>query len=898
MSSELIESAKETHVRQEGLTSAVIDDNDLFFVANRLNNTYLQNMGEIKIMPCPYELHNIESSYTSRFYKVVRFVTEKNENNRDKLVSVFQSVACFNSSIIVLIKSDGTSITFYFGTRVLNLKDTNTLFGASDVLESALLGNFPGTVIKPVLEGDELAGLLENVFSTNKNKDQKRICTVRGIAGIRSKDESPQKLFVQGMEKLVNSMQGKEYSLLVIADPVAPEAINSMKTGYEQLASQLSLVEETTISSGTNKNQTKGTNVGTSFSHSVNNSVSDSFSYAKGVNKGWQSTDGGDGWSRGKTGGSNESEQNGRSTQKGDADQWGVQHGFSEQTSEGSSCGNQYKYKNYTVMELKKKLEKQLERINRSADLGMWSCAAYCLADDERTSRLLASLYQSLLRGENSSVESSSIINWDDKKSRMIIPWLEKLVHPGIQIDLPNGETREVPLSSCVHSAELAIHAGIPQYSVSGLPVLEMASFGRETIRDWGILNEEKDENYIELGKVHHLGSDEKKSVFLDVDKINEHVFVTGSTGSGKSNTTYHMINEMREKDIGFLLIEPAKGEYKNVFGGCEGVNVYGTNDRVTDLLKLSPFSFPEGIHINEHIERLIEIFNICWPMEQAMPAVLKKAIIAAYEEYCGWNITTSEPPPSGYGSVPTFNCVIKKIKKVLNDKNNRWSDEIKGNYEGALVTRLESLTNGIYSKIFTPATSEISRSVLFDGKTIIDLSRINASETKSLIMGILMVKLQEHRIASRSGNNEMNKPLKHITVLEEAHHLLKRVSIDSGGSSSVAGKAVEMVSNGIAEMRTYGEGFIIVDQAPGLLDMAAIRNTNTKIIHKLPDRSDRELVGLAAVLNEDQITEVARLQRGVAAVYQSDWIEPVLCKVSEYDKSSYRPHKFSGGGK
>jgi DNA helicase HerA-like ATPase len=181
----------------------------------------------------------------------------------------------------------------------------------------------------------------------------------------------------------------------------------------------------------------------------------------------------------------------------------------------------------------------------------------------------------------------------------------------------------------------------------------------------------------------------------------------------------------------------------------------------------------------------------------------------------------------------------------------------------------------------------------------IIDLSRIGSNETKSLIMGLLMIKLQEHRINQRSINSKkMNEDLRHITIIEEAHNLLKRTSVDRSGSSfNLEAKAVEMLSNAIAEMRTYGEGFVIVDQAPGLLDMSVIRNTNTKIIHKLPDKSDRELVGLSAMLNEDQVNEIARLQCGIAAVYQSNWIEPVLCKVNEFPESEYKALSYTGGG-
>lgn len=137
-----------------------------------------------------------------------------------------------------------------------------------------------------------------------------------------------------------------------------------------------------------------------------------------------------------------------------------------------------------------------------------------------------------------------------------------------------------------------------------------------------------------------------------------------------------------------------------------------------------------------------------------------------------------------------------------------------------------------------------------------------------------------------------LNLPLQHVTVLEEAHHLLRRTSsVQTNEGTNMVGKSVEMISNMISEMRSYGEGFVIVDQSPGLLDMSVIRNTNTKIVMRLFENSDRELVGNAMELNQKQKAELARLKTGVCAIYQDGWLEPVLCSVdkAEHEAKIYR---------
>ena len=204
--------------------------------------------------------------------------------------------------------------------------------------------------------------------------------------------------------------------------------------------------------------------------------------------------------------------------------------------------------------------------------------------------------------------------------------------------------------------------------------------------------------------------------------------------------------------------------------------------------------------------------------MYAAMPAVLKEAVEKSYED-CGWDLTNSK---NKYDDTlfPSFMDVTRNIKTIIDSSD--YDAENKGAYKGSLITRLSSLTNGINGQIFTD--DELSSEQLFENNVIVDLSRVGSSETKSLIMGLLVLKLQEYRM------NQGASKLKHITVLEEAHNLLKRTSTEqSSESANLIGKSVEMLTNSIAEMRAFGEGFIIADQAPGLLDMAVIRKTKTK---------------------------------------------------------------------
>lgn len=565
---------------------------------------------------------------------------------------------------------------------------------------------------------------------------------------------------------------------------------------------------------------------------------------------------------------------------------------FARSSSVTATIGNNetitQNFTNHSVKHALELIDEQMKRYEQCTALGMWDFAAYVISEDANVANNVSHTYLSLTEGEKSYMSRPAVNIWrgdigsesaESQKASEICKYLAILRHPVFGIDRQILEQYAdysvyppvVTATAALSGKELALSLNFPQKSIAGLPVIECAEFGRNV----STYDEVKaDEAKLEIGNIYHMHHEEKQKVELSANSLASHTFITGSTGSGKSNTVYTVLNEAMRFGCKFMVIEPAKGEYKHILGTRADVSVYGTNPDITPLLKLDPFSFPQDIHVLEHMDRLVEIFNVCWPMYAAMPAVLKNAIERSYED-CGWELSTSRNE-YGSGLFPTFSDVVRNVRQIID--SSEYDAENKGAYKGSLITRLESLSNGINRMIFN--SDQISDAELFNQNVIIDLSRVGSAETKSLLMGILVLKLQEYRMTG----SKINSPLKHITVLEEAHNILKRTSTEQNPEvGNLAGKSVEMLSNAIAEMRTYGEGFIIADQSPGLLDMSVIRNTNTKIIMRLPENGDRETVGKAAGMNEEQIAELAKLPCGVAAVYQNEWIQPVLCKVKKF---------------
>lgn len=876
---------------------------------------YVTSLSEAPCIEMSDTLKQIEIGSDVTLYRVGRIVYDKNENIQDKLTTVYSTIFSLkNCGLVMMVHGSREETELYLGIVVRDFytrqdADNKPMLAVVSkkrddygrVLENTFEGNFPGSNLELVKnrggkteKGTVVRGKAEIIEEFLGKVEC--VAAVSSIPAVRNGKEYKNHEFVQGLEKLIDTMRGKEYTALILADVMDNEKIEEMCAEYEDLYAQLSPFKSSsqTLSAQRSESETKSLVEG--VTDTTNSTLSKAQSHGTSTSKTHTDTLGGSlnigshlgpvsggvnySHSYGRTTGENESTSETKS--EGTAKSLTKQNSVAKALSESNGESLQINHENRAVKTLMDRIDEQIKRMRGCEDFGMFDTCAYFAAKEYSVAVTAASAFKSLTRGENSSVESSAVNIWRDKvEVDYIKEYLMRFYHPEFLTILDEKHQYSTTATMLISGKEMAYQMALPKKSVAGIPVVSCAEFGHEIVQ----LNENSGSE-IELGNIYHMYTEEQTPVRLNVRNLTAHTFITGSTGAGKSTTVYKMLDELTrgstEENVKFMVVEPAKGEYKNALAANArlDVHVYGTNPKQTKLLRINPFRFPHEIHIYEHMDRLTEIFNVCWPMYAAMPAVLKAAIENAYRK-AGWDLMTSENP---YGEVyPCFEDVANEVNAYIN--SSEYSDDTKGDYKGSLVTRLTSLTNGINGLIF--AADDLSDEELFEQNTIVDLSRAGNPDTKALIMGILILKLQEYRMAQAKGSDAV---LRHVTVLEEAHNLLKRTSTEqSSESANLVGKSVEMLANAIAEMRTYGEGFIIADQAPGLLDASVIRNTNTKIIMRLPDEEDRKLVGKAANLNDDQIAELAKLPRGVAAVYQSEWTGPVLCKVEKPDLKQER---------
>lgn len=421
-------------------------------------------------------------------------------------------------------------------------------------------------------------------------------------------------------------------------------------------------------------------------------------------------------------------------------------------------------------------------------------------------------------------------------------------------------------ISQLVPTSFVATVTAIPNTKIPGIKYLEDYEYG--TLSDFGSVSIDA----LELGNLNH-NFQTQLPIRLNPDDLIMHTLVTGVTGSGKTTTIKSMLCGMYENKIPFLILEPAKTEYKSL--NIPGIKRYLLGIETMGCLKINPFEFPyktnsvHGIHLQTHLDLLKSIFIAAFPMYGPMPYVLETAFYHIYQWY-GWDFKSGhniywDSTEVKSDLFPSLDDLYNAIDHIVGIQG--YSKDLQNDLTAALKVRIGSLKSGAKgSMLNTKRGTGISE--LLSCPTVVELERIGDAQEKVFIMGLLLVSIYEHYIAL---GQESGGKLKHLMVIEEAHRLLENVQQNNNNEiADMKGKALETFNNILSEIRAYGQGIVVADQIPTKISPDVIKNTNLKIVHRLFSLDDRNAVGDAIGLDHKQKKGLIHLKTGEAIVFHS----------------------------
>jgi hypothetical protein len=504
-------------------------------------------------------------------------------------------------------------------------------------------------------------------------------------------------------------------------------------------------------------------------------------------------------------------------------------------------------------------LSEREQRLSSAVAEGAWKATTYILTEDFGTLKLASSLFKSCLTSHFDVFEPFRFIRLTNDYT----DW-ENCLH-SIPLVTING--KPVELSTLLTSSEFAALMSLPEESCPGIDVKDTPRFEVNLPL--------ASDSSITFGNICDREVKLCNQFALSKDDLRAHTLVAGLTGMGKSTTIREILSQC---NLPFLVIEPAKSEYRNLIIDGREIRVFTAGDEDTVPLHLNPFEIPIGENLHGHIDSLTSILNGAFPMEGPMAALVEQGLVRAYKD-AGWDDFTGQAPNDQ--KIPTMDTFYSALAATIEEQ--KFQGDYGCNIKSALLTRINSLRIGPRGRLFNNENT-FDVADLLSTPTVIEMKKLGNDETKAFLTGLILLRV--YKYLEYHGNKEN---LERLLVLEEAHRIFRR---SEGKNNSLVGnntaqQTVEMFENIMAEVRAYGLGIIIAEQLPLRLSDGAIKNTNLKIIHRLAARDDATEMGGSMGLSPEKSAFINRLNRGEALIHCSSLNEPVHVKVLKKIKNT-----------
>ena len=426
----------------------------------------------------------------------------------------------------------------------------------------------------------------------------------------------------------------------------------------------------------------------------------------------------------------------------------------------------------------------------------------------------------------------------------------------------------------------LAALAGLPRREVPGVRLLDVGYFD--------VTAEPSGEPRVGVGTILD-GQDRPVGEFgVPLATLNRHALVTGATGSGKSQTVRHLLEQLTRSHIPWLVVEPVKSEYAAMAGriaaaGAE-LTLISPADPHAVPLAINPLAPEPGYPVQAHIDMVRALFLAAFDAHEPFPQIMSQALQRVYES-CGWDPVSGAGRPGAVvpPAVPTLAQLQAAAIEVITDVG--YGPELQADVRGFVDVRLRSLRTGSAGRFFEGGhPADIAE--LLRRNAVLAIEDVANDEDKAFLIGTLIIRITEHlRLRQRAASGNSGKAragsaaggedtLRHVIVIEEAHRLLR------AGREGASAHAVELFASLLAEIRAYGEGLVIAEQIPAKLVPDVVKNTALKIVHRLPASDDRDLVGATMNLDAEQSRQVVSFPPGVAAVFADGMDRPLRVKV------------------
>ncbi|MET9411546.1 DUF87 domain-containing protein [Streptomyces sp. NPDC002935] len=513
----------------------------------------------------------------------------------------------------------------------------------------------------------------------------------------------------------------------------------------------------------------------------------------------------------------------------------------------------------------------QLKAFTDGQGTGAWRTAAYLLGDADGYPQV-ASLWRGIFSGDDSLPEPVRVSDRDDVP-KLANSWA--MPDPAADTSTQGHYIQPFQHQTLLTSTQLAAYVHFPNVETNGFVITQVPQF--DTVPP------PADSAALNLGSVVERQQITRTSYGIHPDKLTRHAFVTGVTGSGKTNTVFYLLRQAAEHSVPFLVIEPAKTEYRvllrdHVLG--PQLQVFTLGDENVSPFRLNPFEVQEGIPVAVHLDLLRSVFNASFGMWTPLPQILEVSLHAIYADR-GWDVTTNtnrrlDDAADRSVAFPTLTDLVRKVEELVPQLG--YEDKVTGDLRAALSTRLNSLRTGGKGRMLDVRRSSPFE-LLLGHPAVLELEGMGDDDDKAFMMGLLMIRLAECRRCQGDTDG-----LQHLLVIEEAHRLLANTAGPrSSGEvveANVRGKAVDTFTSLLSEIRAYGQGVIVVDQIPAKLAPDVLKNTNLKIAHRIVAGDDREVLGATMVMTPGQDVALATLPVGRAAVFTDGDDAPLLLQV------------------